>query len=265
MRHRARWFHAHRSRHHVQCQCCCSCCANLTSQDLLIAAQKGHLAITQLALYLNPALIEAKSADGSTALHWAALQGHANVVKILLDRNARIEAKTTRGWTALHYAAPVGHTDIVKILLDRKADMIDVKDEFGKTALYYAKSDEMRALLSGKTGTARQPTAQKTTTSVTISAQSSNSSAPVHVVAPRQTASTGTEALAAQSARTARAASKPAPAIALKAQANQHIGKEVSVDSRASSLETSSHARARTRGKDQLKTTASNPKKEKKE
>ncbi|HVL10010.1 MAG TPA: ankyrin repeat domain-containing protein [Burkholderiaceae bacterium] len=111
--------------------------ANLTLQDIWVAAQKGHLAITQLVLCIEPALIDARNQYDETALHLAASAGHADVVKILLDRQVSIDAKSQYDWVALHYAAYAGHADVVKILLDRQAS-IDAKNEIGETALHYA-------------------------------------------------------------------------------------------------------------------------------
>ena len=43
--------------------------------------------------------------DGSTALHWAAQTGHAEVVQLLLDAGSSVNADTLNSRRALHLAA----------------------------------------------------------------------------------------------------------------------------------------------------------------
>jgi len=52
---------------------------------------------------------DAKSNDGSTALHRAAFLGHEAVVRLLVELGADRDAKSNDGWTALHRAASRGH------------------------------------------------------------------------------------------------------------------------------------------------------------
>ena len=56
-----------------------------------------------------------------TALHWAAENGHKDVVALLLDKmeGASIAATDYDGKTALHWAAMNGHKDVVALLLDK--------------------------------------------------------------------------------------------------------------------------------------------------
>lgn len=91
-----------------------------------------------------------------TALHLAAKEGHANIVKELLKFGARVNAKTkvrhafsVLAWcvsgvvafqkanTALHIAALAGKQDVVRILVEHKAD-VNVQSQNGFTPLYMA-------------------------------------------------------------------------------------------------------------------------------
>lgn len=59
---------------------------------------------------------------GWTALHHAALRGHANVVKVLIEADANVDLRTNDEYrTALHYAAMEGHREIVTMLLEAGA------------------------------------------------------------------------------------------------------------------------------------------------
>jgi pectate lyase len=70
---------------------------------------------------------------GKTALHRAAISGHTNIAKLLIDSGARLDAKTG-GSTALHYAIEYGHKDMVRLLLNCGAD-INAKNDKDKTPI----------------------------------------------------------------------------------------------------------------------------------
>ena len=55
-------------------------------------------------------------------LHWAALSGHAEIAKALLDAGADIDARIDDQSTPLIHAAFMGRPEVTKLLLDRGAD-----------------------------------------------------------------------------------------------------------------------------------------------
>ena len=61
--------------------------------------------------------------DGTTALHWAAMRGDAEMVTVLLYAGANVRA-TTRlgGYTPLHLASQRGHEAVIEALVKSGAN-----------------------------------------------------------------------------------------------------------------------------------------------
>lgn len=59
---------------------------------------------------------------GWTPLHYAATNGHLNIMRRLLEAHAYIDAESPNGTTPLMMAAQYGSTDAVKLLLEAGAD-----------------------------------------------------------------------------------------------------------------------------------------------
>ena len=83
--------------------------------------------------------VEEESKKGITPLEWAAMKGHTEVVKVLLDNKADVNvSRPTDGATPLYIAAQNGHTEVVKLLLDHEADVNVSRHTDGATPLYVA-------------------------------------------------------------------------------------------------------------------------------
>ncbi len=90
-------------------------------EALLNAAKNGDLAQVQVLLN-EDADVNAKDKNHKTALMWAAVKGHTDVVKLLLDSGASVHIKTMIGGkTALQYATDKGHTEIIRLLRETGA------------------------------------------------------------------------------------------------------------------------------------------------
>ena len=59
----------------------------------------------------------------SWPLHWAAVDGHLELAKALLDSGADLEGKEQAGFRPLHYAAHEGNSELVKEFISRGADV----------------------------------------------------------------------------------------------------------------------------------------------
>jgi len=82
-------------------------------------------------------------AKGLTPLMHAAQQGHAEVVRILLENGALVNAFEEDGCRAVHFAADAEALDCFELLLEAGADP-DVRDVDGKTFLEHLSSAEDR-------------------------------------------------------------------------------------------------------------------------
>lgn len=59
---------------------------------------------------------------GKLALHYAADEGHAEVVAFFLDQGMDVDVADHQGLTCLYIACYRGYADLVKLLLDKDAD-----------------------------------------------------------------------------------------------------------------------------------------------
>jgi len=100
--------------------------------DILLAALNGRLGAVRHILRTEPGAVASKP-DSQTALHYATLQGHAEICRVLLAAKAEVDASVS-GATPLHFAANNGQVEVVNLLLEAKASLT-VKDDTGQTPL----------------------------------------------------------------------------------------------------------------------------------
>jgi ankyrin repeat protein len=74
---------------------------------------------------------------GTSPLHKAALHGHYQTSKMLLNSGCSRDARTKVEKTALHLAASGGHSSIIELLLNANAE-VDPKDMLDMTPLHWA-------------------------------------------------------------------------------------------------------------------------------
>ncbi len=101
------------------------------------AAQTGDIAEVR-ALLQQGADVNAAQTDGLTALHWAAMNNHGEIIDVLLYAGATVKPLTrVGGYTPLHLAARSGHAEIVTKLTAAGADP-DEWTTTGVTAIHFA-------------------------------------------------------------------------------------------------------------------------------
>jgi ankyrin repeat protein len=105
--------------------------------DLLQAASDGNLQGVQACLATGVD-VNAKNAEGWTALMIATLKGYREIVQTLLKQDrVQVNARSHHGWTALRYAISVGDSETLRILLAAGAE-VNAPDHDGWTALMQA-------------------------------------------------------------------------------------------------------------------------------
>ncbi len=117
---------------------------------LFDAAEQGNL------VALDEFLVGSQWVNSRTACQWtplmkAALNGHPEAVRKLLDKGAQVELVDKGGYSAMMLAASNGHVEVVRLLLDHGADIDRVEQTQGMTALTWSaqrgQADTVRLLL----------------------------------------------------------------------------------------------------------------------
>ena len=105
-------------------------------------AENGNVDEMRSLLDSDAALIDSADDSQRTALIWAADRGNAELVALLLDRGADLNLQDCDGQTALHYAAICGHADVAKALLaDARCDR-SITDNDGSVPIEYVDEDD---------------------------------------------------------------------------------------------------------------------------
>ncbi len=85
-------------------------------QPLLYASMRKDFVILRLLAEHARININARDRNNHAALHWAALEGNAEAVKLLLERRADVHARDIENNTAAAVASLQGHTEIAEML-----------------------------------------------------------------------------------------------------------------------------------------------------
>jgi uncharacterized protein len=113
---------------------------------LYLAMREGSFKVAAVLLKQPQLAVDARNKAQETALMMAALRGHTDWMRRLIERGA---ATDFEGWTPLHYASSGPQSSAVQLLLDRGA-RIEARSPNGNTPLLMAiryGSEESVALL----------------------------------------------------------------------------------------------------------------------
>ena len=105
---------------------------------LMIAVQEGHLQIAKYLISKN-AKLDKTNTDGESALHIALLSNKFKALKLLLKHNADYRIKTKSGENILHYAAQYAGTGCLEVLCAVNLDSLNIDNRAkGLTAMQMA-------------------------------------------------------------------------------------------------------------------------------
>ena len=117
--------------------------------NLLDLIRKGDRA-KAIAMINDDADIAVRNRYGDTPLHLATLKGHADIIRLLLQKGGEVNGLNIAMSTPLHLAASKGRAGAVRILMENGADP-ELRDRWGRTPLHLAavngKHDITRILL----------------------------------------------------------------------------------------------------------------------
>lgn len=109
----------------------------LASQPFHQAAKDGNV---QLLRRASKKELNKQDHTGWTAVHWAAWNGNAELVKAVLDKGADVNAYDNNGSTALHVAAQYGNLESLEHLIERGSNVWALDDQ-GRTAATVARNN----------------------------------------------------------------------------------------------------------------------------
>ncbi|XP_062232556.1 protein ACCELERATED CELL DEATH 6-like isoform X2 [Phragmites australis] len=154
-----------------------SCLEGVTAEGssaLHIAASRGYLELVVMICTQDISLIKATNNQLDTALICAARDGHADVVRYLIERastmpdeagNPVLRAKNLDGATAMHEAVRNGHALVLQKLMSRDSGLAAVVDGKGVSPLYLAvvsnRGDMVEILIRESSNGVRSPASYK--------------------------------------------------------------------------------------------------------
>jgi hypothetical protein len=122
------------------------CYGAATGTDMFDAIRAGDAEKVKALLQADPKLAEARTEDTSTALHLAALEGQAEIARLLLASQAQVNARGLREETPLHMAMYNGNREVAELLLASQGD-VNVRNTAGETPLHLAARKGYRDLV----------------------------------------------------------------------------------------------------------------------
>ncbi|MDA8745372.1 ankyrin repeat domain-containing protein [Rubripirellula amarantea] len=106
---------------------------------LLMAAYNGHAPVVRF-LINHDAKVDARDNEGKTPLIHACSGPFAETAEMLIDAGADVNAAdSTEGFTPLMTAAALGEKEVVELLLEKNANVATTDDD-GDTALSHAQN-----------------------------------------------------------------------------------------------------------------------------
>ncbi len=101
------------------------------------AALSGRLDVVKVLIEQEDIFIDATDNEGNTPLMLALKERHIQVAKLLIESGAIINIRNNNGDTPLHFAVLIGDAELVRMMLERGAD-VNAQNADGDTPLHVA-------------------------------------------------------------------------------------------------------------------------------
>src|SRR5438046_5158584 len=89
---------------------------SLSAAEIHDASSSGDLAKVKALVTATPSAVSEKDYDGKTALHYAAANGHLEIVKFLVENKGDPQARSKNGMTPFALAKGFGKSEVVAYL-----------------------------------------------------------------------------------------------------------------------------------------------------
>ena len=86
----------------------------------------------------NRSLLNVRDECNNTLFHYAALHGHLDIIRMLINFGCDASIKGWRGWTPLHFACKGGHSNVVQMLLSKRSYNLMSVDDNGNLPIHIA-------------------------------------------------------------------------------------------------------------------------------
>ena len=115
---------------------------------LHIAALEGHFNLCKVLVDKHKFDVNLADKCGWTALHFSAQSGNYELVTYFADMGTGIHLKTNDGVNCLHIAAEQGHLNLCKVLIEKHKFDSNMADNYGWTALHRSSKNGSYELLT---------------------------------------------------------------------------------------------------------------------
>ncbi|MCQ2817639.1 MAG: protein kinase [archaeon] len=110
------------------------------------ACDEGNLKIVDILIKASVDL-NIKTMDKKTPLHFASINGYFDISKLLVESGASLDSFDNEKNTPLHFCALNGHVELLKFFLEQLPNA-EIKNIYEKTPLDYAKTEEIKNIIS---------------------------------------------------------------------------------------------------------------------
>ncbi len=110
---------------------------NASTEPIVEAAKNGDLQTVKAILTQEPSKLNAADQDNYTALHWACMRAHWDLVKYLIEKGANLNMIGGDGGSPLNWAVHHDNVEIIK-LMDEKGANLNTRNKWGMTELHTA-------------------------------------------------------------------------------------------------------------------------------